>query len=390
MQLIRATRHRVVAASSTAARRVVAEDAGQTIVLFTAAMLGLVGMMAIVIDVAIRSEERRQLQNAADAAALAAVSLLPSDPAGAELLAITYLDKNGVDVTDPNVSYNFEWPVDGNPNQAAVTVVRERSTLFAGAFGIDKMRPDATAIAERITPEVGYALLATGTDCGGADEINVGGTSATVIGGVHSNATSMASGSWHSITGPTTYVCTFQDNGNTSVYTPAPRPDEVTASPVNLSYVDFACNFPFSGSVNLNTEASVWLNGDPNTGVLLPGVYCSTGDLQLSGSNVSGHVTFVAQGRVTISGSDFDLTAYANDVLALSESSASNSLDVSGSGGSWTGMLLAPNGGAQLQGSDNLGISGGVIADSILVGGSNFTLDATGFGDISSAVRIVG
>ena len=195
MQLIRATRHRVVAASSTAPRRVVAEDAGQTIVLFTAAMLGLVGMMAIVIDVAIRSEERRQLQNAADAAALAAVSLLPSDPAGAELLAITYLDKNGVDVTDPNVSYNFEWPVDGNPNQAAVTVVRERSTLFAGAFGIDKMRPDATAIAERITPEVGYALLATGTDCGGADEINVGGTSATVIGGVHSNATSMASGS---------------------------------------------------------------------------------------------------------------------------------------------------------------------------------------------------
>lgn len=353
-------------------------------------MMGLLGMMAIVFDVAIRSEERRQLQNATDAAALAAASLLPSDPAGAEMLAITYLGENGVDVSDPNVSYTFDWPSNGNPNQVAVTVVRERATLFAGAFGIDKMRPDATAIAERITPGVGYALLATGTNCGGSNEINLGGTSASVIGGVHSNGTAMASGSWHSFTGPTSYVCSFQDNGSTSVYTPAPRPGEVTTSAVTLGYSDFACDYSFSGNANLNTDSSVWLNGDQSTGVLLSGVYCSTGNLRLSGSDISGNVTFVAQGRVTISGSNFDLDAYANDVLVLAESGAANSLDVSGSGGSWTGLMLAPNGGAHLQGSDNLGISGGVIADSILVGGSDFTLDATGFGDISTAVRIVG
>jgi Flp pilus assembly protein TadG len=108
-------------------------------------------MMAIVFDVAIRSEERRQLQNATDFAALAAALLLPSDPAGAEALAITYLDENGVDVSDPNVRYTFDWPSNGNQNQVAMTVVRERATLFVGAFGIDKMRPDANAIAERIT-----------------------------------------------------------------------------------------------------------------------------------------------------------------------------------------------------------------------------------------------
>lgn len=164
----------------------------------------------------------------------------------------------------------------------------------------------------------------------------------------------------------------------------------MTTSAVTLGYSDFACDYSFSDNANLNTDSSVWLNGDQSTGVLLSCAYCSTGNLRLSGSDISGNVTFVAQGRVTISGSNFDLDASANNVLLLAESGADNSLDISGSGGSWTGIMLAPNGGAHLQGSNNLGTSGGVIANSILVGGSNFTLDATGFDDISAAVRIVG
>ena len=114
------------------------------------------------------------------------------------------------------------------------------------------------------------------------------------------------------------------------------------------------------------------------------GVYCSTKKLSLSGSDVSGQVTFVSHDEVKVSGSNFDLTAYWSDVLFYSAGSVDPALNVSGSGGSWTGFIHAPNGLAEVQGSSNLTINGSIIADRIRLSGSDMTIDSTGLGGVGA------
>jgi hypothetical protein len=70
------------------------------------------------------------------------------------------------------------------------------------------------------------------------------------------------------------------------------------------------------------------------------GVYCVTGNFNLSSSNISAHITIVATGQVKISGGGNTLTPYQNGVLAYSQQSSNNQdINVSGSGGSWSGLL---------------------------------------------------
>jgi Putative Flp pilus-assembly TadE/G-like len=73
--------------------RVRAEN-GQVIVLVVALFLVLFGIAALVIDGGRWFQTHRHLQTAADAAALAGVQALPSDPAGASSAASTYAQNN--------------------------------------------------------------------------------------------------------------------------------------------------------------------------------------------------------------------------------------------------------------------------------------------------------
>ena len=122
------------------------------------------------------------------------------------------------------------------------------------------------------------------------------------------------------------------------------------------------------------------MGGDPNSGQLIPGVYCSTKKLTLSGSDVTGNITLVSLEEVDISGSNSNLTPYWNNVLAFSEASFPKGIDMSGSGGTWEGLMLAPNGLIEVTGSSNFSYSGSIIADRIHVSGSNFSVTAIDYG----------
>jgi Flp pilus assembly protein TadG len=76
---------------------------GQVIVLVVALFLVLFGIAALVIDGGRWFQTHRHLQTAADAAALAGVQALPSDPSGASSIAGTYAQNNFNGVT-ANVS----------------------------------------------------------------------------------------------------------------------------------------------------------------------------------------------------------------------------------------------------------------------------------------------
>ena len=129
-------------------RAMLSDERGQIAVLAGLAMVAMLGMASLVVDVGIGWVERAQLQNATDAAVLAALEHLPDDPIAAENAAYQYLSLNGVDAADPDVTVTITSSSGGDPNRFEVTAVRERPTLFAGVLGVNTFAPGAAAVAQ--------------------------------------------------------------------------------------------------------------------------------------------------------------------------------------------------------------------------------------------------
>jgi hypothetical protein len=69
---------------------------GQVLILVAVFMVGLIGMMALVVDVGSWFRQQRATQSTVDAAAIAGAQALPDDPAAAIAIAKDYGAKNGI------------------------------------------------------------------------------------------------------------------------------------------------------------------------------------------------------------------------------------------------------------------------------------------------------
>ncbi len=359
------------------------KEAGQTLVLFVFALAALMGFTALSIDVGLVFVARRDMQNAADAAALAGARELEDSPAAAIAMAQQYASANGVDLTDPSYTFEATTPYQGDPGKIEVKVSREVDFLFARALGLDFASVPARAVAEAtVVPGTSgtYAVLALDTNCQSADQILIPGSGSVITGGVHSNSDLQVSGSDNTFNSAVTYNCDVSVGGQNNTFSSSPVKAQVVSLAQNYTYSYFPCTYTFTASANLQSHNEVWVGNNPSSKQLKDGVYCSTQDIQLSGQSITGNVTLVAADEVKISGSDFNLTPYYEDILAFSAASDGSAIDMSGSGGSWAGIILAPDGAVKLQGSDNLSVSGSIVGDRVIVSGSNFSLTSGGGG----------
>jgi len=121
-------------------------ERGQVLLLFAVAIPILLGMTGMAIDIGSYATERRDLQNAADAASLAAAQELP-DAGAAEAAAHAWGLKNDIDVADMDVS------VTGGTTAPRVRVVIERSHEFAfmPILGIDEKDVSGAASAVKVS-----------------------------------------------------------------------------------------------------------------------------------------------------------------------------------------------------------------------------------------------
>ena len=360
------------------------KEAGQTLVLFVFALAALMGFTALSIDVGLVFVARRDMQNAADAAALAAARELDDSPAAAIAMAQQYASANGVDLTDPSYTFEATTPYQGDPGKIEVKVSREVDFLFARALGLDFANVPARAVAEAtVVPGTSapYAVLALDTNCQSNEQILIPGSGSVITGAIHSNSDLQVSGSDNTFnSGPVTYSCDVLVGGQNNTFTSSPAKAPIVSLAQTYTYSSFPCTYTFTTNVNLQSHPEVWVGSNPSNKQLKDGVYCSTQDIQLSGQGISGNVTLVAADEVKISGSDFNLTAYYEDILAFSAASHGSAIDMSGSGGSWTGLIYAPDGAVKLQGSDNLSVSGSIVADQVIISGSGFSITAGGAG----------
>ena len=170
-------------------------EAGQSVVLVALSIAMLCGVAALVVDVGMVSVREGQLQNAADAAALAAARDLPS-ASTAKSTAVKYAGYNGVAATDTVVTT----PYNGNPNRVEVVCNKTVQYTFAKIFGAKSIVVSARAVAEKAagaSGPFGYAVFS------GGDTLLLGmhSSSLNIQGSVHSNYSLLITGSTQTISG---------------------------------------------------------------------------------------------------------------------------------------------------------------------------------------------
>jgi len=158
------------------------EERGQVIVVVTGALVTLLLVVGMVIDVGIIQEQKRQLQNAVDAAALASARAADVDPDLAQAAAEEYLLLNGFDPAD--ISLTITVNPNYAPDQVEVTATAVIPTAFFTLAGVDTKTVTVRAVGEVVQGygSGDYAFVALSEDACIAFE-KAGNSELTISGG---------------------------------------------------------------------------------------------------------------------------------------------------------------------------------------------------------------
>ncbi len=367
---------------------------GSVLVLAAMSLVVVMGAGAITVDLGRAWVQKTQLQSAADAAALAGARDLDAGPAAAIATAEALLVANGVAPATATITVETTFATD---DTLRVQTNATTDWLFAPVLGADAQQAvgaQAVALRQNVVAG-GYALFADPQGC--TDGIQMSGGNISITGGTHSNGDITVSGSNNAVIGSTVYVGSLTNSGSGNSFTPPAVGGSNTVYPVTFDILDYqpggakavaaAPYYYDAGASDINTG---WLISqgllNPPTSVLTDGLYLTTGDINLSGSNLTGNVTFVtfvtSNGEIKFSGSNHNLQPWdAEGLLAFSNETGSCSnavVNLSGSGSGWTGIVYAPNGLIEMSGSGNANVDGALIGMSVKITGSGASITKTG------------
>lgn len=386
-------------------------EEGQSLVIIAFALIGLLAFLGLIIDGGLAFALRRQLQNASDAAALAGTKelcFLGVDSSAAAEQAVlrqvhAFAEVNGVEdsngIPDDGVNTNVvAYFVDLNANRLGNPIgtnggvpegargVEARTkgsifTFFATFAGQRISAVAASAIAICRPGFIGeYALWANSTTC--QNTLFVSGSTNLIDGDMHTNKDMLMSGSTNTVTGTFEYVTEYHLGGQNNAFGNIEQVPVGSLTPYQLS--DYAPGSPAAQAAQAQGLYFV-ITGDLEISdpfIYLNGLYFVTRNVKLSGSNLAGTATIVAQGEIDISGSDHTLSPFVDGLLFYSnkefeqEGKKCNDpvIKVAGSTNIWNGIIYAPNGQVEISGSVNNAINGSVIAYTINLNGSSNTI----------------
>lgn len=348
-------------------------EGGQSIILVALAITLLCGVAAIVVDVGMVSVSEGNLQNAADAAALAAARDLPS-ASTAKTTAVKYAGLNGVDAAGTTVTT----PYKGNANRVEVVCTKTVDYTFARVIGLKSTVVTARAVAEKSGGGgcFGYAVFSGGNSL----LLGMYSSALNITGSVHSNYSLMITGSSQTITGNaeavtslSCYVSSITIGGvaqGASIDIQGSTinvPNRLTKAASFISMPDF--------SAEVKTEATA--SGNASTGnktfygtnFNIDSSFYVDGNVQVAASTFAGQGTICATKDINMSGSMLK----ANSGTAVCLYSTGGNISLSTSNLTIYGTLYAPNGKIGIYAS-NINIYGRVVAKEIIITGSNVNI----------------
>lgn len=392
------------------------DSRGQALAIVALMLPVLLAFMALGVDAANMFLERREAQSVADLAAISGARSLPANAAQARNDACAVAALNGFTTSSthpcPNVTVNT--PHAGAATRIEVVINETVNTFFMPILGINTVDVGARAVAlSEPTVAGNFAVFALASNCSATESekvIDWSGSTTTINGRVHSQSGVLIGGSSNSVPAPGTfsYKCTgeFQESG-TNAGIPPQAPGACPGSLVNTPcrqdlappvFFDAAtfnsspnppCNWTVnSGDMDLSSGttgngATGWWNNSAKT-QLKAGKYCApNGTIKgftqhARDVNFGGRtgVTFFGR-KVELAASNLNLKPYDRGVLLYATSSDPDALKFNGSDGAFVGLLYAPNGTAEISGSTNGTISGGIVANRVKLNGSTLSITGT-------------
>jgi len=375
-------------------------ERGQAIVLIAFAIIGLIGMAGLTIDGGFAYSDRRNAQNAADNAALAAGrSFIRNE--GYEAAALALANANGynnngttntVNIYKPPQSGNYA----GNSEYIQVVIVSHYQTTFARVLGITQMTNNVDAVA-RVIPSKkvhlfdGSAVVGLSPhDCKAVKY--QGNANTTITGtGIYVNSDCLTSAFFNNSAAAQLTAPSMCSVGGITY-----EPGAINIPGAQLqtgceqySYPsdDYIMPLPncTTNAVKTGNSMSPGLYSSnqafPPAGVtvLQPGIYCVDANFTLNGGDTlsgSNVIIYMLNGNVTWNGgATVNLSAPTSGpfqgLLLYSPYENPATIKINGSStSSFEGTFLAPSSDIQVNGSgDNTGIDGQIIG---------YTVDLTG------------
>jgi hypothetical protein len=375
-------------------------QSGQSIVIMAFALVVLMGIMAVAIDGGRIHTLRRDAQNAADAAALQGAKALCRDE-DFEAKALEVAAMNGffgagvVEVNNPPL-YS-----DSTVNEDQVEVVITgtiQGGMIAPVVYEGEINTRVKAIGDCIRGSLsgsGAAIFAGGI-CP-TNSVGVGGSSVSIIGGIHSNGDMNVSGGGigHYITGTVTYgTGTNLPANNTTLFPATNNPVQVTFRdyPLDLEYADFVVGgWAYDAIMDDDPARYHIYNGEITNGVLAAqgwltgnimdkGVYVSPAGFKLSGGGtglIGDDVTLISKhGKIEYTGGSSTFRPYFGGLLMMTEATGNpcdnnKAIKLTGTNLNWGGIIYAPNGSAALSVSGGGTFFGSIIAGQVDMSGAD-------------------
>ncbi|CZQ80916.1 Hypothetical protein Tpal_134 [Trichococcus palustris] len=329
-------------------KRLKKEEQGQALIMVALMLTVLLGFAALVVDVGNLYVQKSQLQNAADAAALAGAQDLGT-AIDAEATAKNYAEANGVPKTETLVDTTY----DNNPSKIEVVSTKNVSYTFARVLGLLETNVKARAVAQKATEggdAFNYAVFA------GGGALTFTGGKHIIGGSVYGRNGVSFNGSGNEIDGD---VVSSTSTANVSGTITG---DTITNNPV-IPMPDFS-NL-IKAQATICTTVAEFNNAVAGT----DDIYF-IGNLTIT-ARIPGDRVVVATGNITAN------SAAQTSADSVTFYSINGNITFNGGTSEIYGILYAPNGTVTDNGGPNGHINGRIIAKIVDVNGAKFSVDAS-------------
>ena len=332
--------------------KILRDNKGAALIIYTFMFVAMLGMAAVAVDTGTVVLQKQKLQNAMDAAALAAAQYLP-DTDEAMGAADSYAEKNGIDSSDITVTFS-----DGNKS-VAVTAAKHVDYFFAKVLGLDGTDLSLSAKAQcgTIGGAFNYVLFSGSK----TSALTLNGSGYNIQGSTHTNYNFLANGSSTTISGTCEAVGTITVNGSSmhidhkapgSAYISMPDFSDTIRQQAQAAGQVYTGDKTFNGS-SINVSHSLYVDGN----------------ITVNGSGFTGTGFLFATGNITFNGSSMKM--YSGDSVCIY--SKSGYIRVNGSSAEVDGILYAPTGNITLNGSSQI-VHGRVVGSTVTLNGSSIQI----------------
>jgi hypothetical protein len=398
---------------------------GVVAVLFMLMLVVLLLCVAFAVDMPRVMIAAQRTQDVCDAAVLAGAAVLPDSAAAVQqvqaIAAANSPEGAKFPVAIDPAQGDVQWygPGDNVPNYRVlganerVLWVRARSYtryFFLPVIGRRGMTVTRQAMA-LLTRASGLACIFSKDNY--EDQKNsewgvlVNGSGATIDGRIHANGKVRFNGSGHTVTKPVEYRGQFKENGSGNDFQGGSGAGERAPYPVNYQWSDFPYSYSCGaikvngsgkqvpgGASRVHVQGDLTVNGSGHT---FPSgtTYLVDGDVKINGSGiVLDGITIIAKGSITLNGSATGTSVTPNEpgifLISYEEGANQPSITFNGSGHNCTGIMFAPTGSIDFNGSGQMVYQGALIGQSVTANGSGFTVRGmdTG-GEAETTVQLV-